>query len=70
MIVMMHSLHDPLDDQAHCEHIDFGLVLIRLQEVYLCEVHPDRLGDEGLEELHHEGQRDALTLGGAGRSEF
>ena len=70
MIVMMHSLHDPLNDQPHCQHIDFGLVLVRLQKVYLREVHAHRLWNEGLEELHHEGQRDALTLRGASRSKF
>ncbi len=66
----MHSLHDPLDNQAHCEHIDFGLVLIRHQKVFFCEVHTDRLGDQGLEELHHKSKRDALTLQGTGRSEI
>ncbi len=66
----MHSLNDPLDDQPHCEHVDFSLVLIGLQKVDLGEVHADRLGNEGLEELHHECERDALALGSARRSEF
>lgn len=66
----MHSLHDPLDDQPNCEHVDLRLILIGLQKVHLGEVHADRLGNEGLEELHHEGEGDALALGGAGRSEF
>jgi hypothetical protein len=67
---MMHSLHDPLNDQPNCEHVDLRLILIGLQEVNLGEVHADRLGNECLEELHHEGEGDALALGGAGRCEF
>lgn len=53
---MMHSLNDPLNDQPNCEHVDLCLILIGLQEVNLGEVHADRLGNEGLEKLHHEGE--------------
>ena len=66
----MDDVDHPLDDQAHSEHVDLSLVVVRLQKVHLGEVHSAGLWKEGLEELHNEGQRDALSLWGACRSEL
>jgi hypothetical protein len=35
MIMLVDCLHDTLNYQADCKHVDFGLVLVRLQEVDL-----------------------------------
>lgn len=67
---MMHGLDNLFYKEAYCEHIYFGLVLIRLQEIDLCEVHSYGVRNKGLQKFHHEGQRDSLRFRGTGRCEF
>jgi hypothetical protein len=47
MLVVVHRLHDSFNDEANGEHVNFGLILVGLQKVNLCEVHAHRFRDEG-----------------------
>jgi len=67
---MMHSLDNLFYKEAYCKHIYFGLVLVRLQEIDLCEVHSHGVRKKDLEKFHHEGERNSLSFRGTCRCEF
>lgn len=70
LVLVVDNVDDLLDDESHSQHVDLLLVFFRLEEVHLREVHAAGLWEEGLEESHHELERNALTFGGASGTEF